>query len=334
MKAEQIKKFLAALGRHQTTKRGPWVQAPCPFGPWYHKGGKDSNPSFAIKVNTTGRSHFNCFSCARGGSLDDLWVELLHLTKLKGNPENLDLATASKVMEGDSPGVYIPIEEKEFDFKNRFDLMHVWPDWWLTSFAPAWTVERSRQYLEGRGIREAEAHRFHVHYDSLRDAVVFPVYNYRKQLVGARGRYLDPADKRRYHDYDWQTKNSTPYVWYNEDAIAPSQEVVVVTEGIFDAIRVWRHFRQVVSPFSTGVSVSKLKYLNQFCRVIVFGDNDEGGYQLSLKVEKYVRDDSTVVQAVTYPEGTPVGADPGSLKDPQIRLMLKNLKVLLVPDVQ
>ncbi len=71
MNEETIKHFMMALGVLPSTIKvvGDSVMGSCPYAPYFHGGGKDTKPSFGIKINDIGKSLFHCFSCGASGTL-------------------------------------------------------------------------------------------------------------------------------------------------------------------------------------------------------------------------------------------------------------------------
>lgn len=66
---ESIIRFLIGLGvpRDEIHVREEWVNCGCPLAPWTHAGGADSRPSFGIRINDEGLSHWYCFGCSPNG---------------------------------------------------------------------------------------------------------------------------------------------------------------------------------------------------------------------------------------------------------------------------
>ena len=104
MKTEHVKAFASLLGRpvHQVSGEG-WAQITCPLAPWTHASGKDSHPSFGIKIKDGGVSKAHCFSCMFTGTLQDLVIDL----KSYGADLPFKALNAMLVDEEDSVGFVI-----------------------------------------------------------------------------------------------------------------------------------------------------------------------------------------------------------------------------------
>lgn len=65
MREEGIKIFLYSLGvpeKDITVERG-YVNTYCVLAPWLHEKGRDTRPSFGIRINNDGLSCYTCFGC-------------------------------------------------------------------------------------------------------------------------------------------------------------------------------------------------------------------------------------------------------------------------------
>lgn len=296
MNQQTIKHFLKCLGIHQTKSTVKFVQASCPLAFAKHRSGKDSRPSFGVAIEDNGRSFYYCFGCNSSGSLDDLLVELLHLSHSYPQPNDMHLAAAFDLLS-DEPSYYY----KDLDQPDAKPMVVPWPEWWLSSFRQAGLVPMARHYLVARGIGPKLISEFDIRYDTMRDAVCFPLRAGSGELAGMRGRYLIPkADGTRYHDYDYQGKRNSNLFWFNAYRIDWSKPVVVV-EGVFDAVAVYRWYRNVISGLSAGLSVERISELASALEIICFFDYDEAGKNAYEKVAKYISD-STVVRTVDWPQ--------------------------------
>jgi hypothetical protein len=118
MKEKEIKIFLKRLGVKDSdiqTARG-YVNSPCPFAKWTHQSGKDSHPSFGVKINDSDESIYVCFGCSPeasrlSGVLHNLWMftgeypkelaDFFLRNEIFGNPEKASIV--SDVWESDVP---------------------------------------------------------------------------------------------------------------------------------------------------------------------------------------------------------------------------------------
>ena len=192
MTETNIRAMLRLLGIEPVGERSGngWIFCHCPFAKTNHKSGVDRNPSFTIRVNNTGLSGFNCFSCKEHGRLTKL---VRRLEEIHGKSYQR-LYTQTALAE-------IPMDFGDFeDSPQEYDrpMVVLKPSQFKGLFVKAWSVKRSRAYLKGRGISQQTAELLDLLYDAQLDRVLFPVYgDTRDKLYGFAGRavYDDPTIK-------------------------------------------------------------------------------------------------------------------------------------------
>ena len=113
-----------------------------------------------------------------------------------------------------------------------------------------------------------------IGWDPLRNAVVFPYWNWSGALVGARGRRIPPHDGIRYHYYEGSGRNSD--AWYGEWLVDGNRPVVFV-ESVFDAAAVHPHWSNVMAPLLASLSDRKVARVAHLREVHVMFDNDDAG---------------------------------------------------------
>lgn len=275
MKAQYIEALMKALGVPQLSHSADWVSGGCPLAPRFHKHGVDSAPSFGVKINDLGESHYNCFACGSSGPLPKLLMEMLPIYQ---EYAYFDLAKAYELLDYEVGGEEGYIEAPEWEpvkHQGKGPVKGLSQSW-LDSFPSALDTPKAREYLHGRGMSDEEIQHFDVRYDSARDAVCFPFYTKNFVFAGMRGRIIDPDAKPKYHDYVVGGVNNTHTVWLNEHAIDWMLPVVTV-EGMFDLVAVWRHYRNVVSPWTAIPTEKQLEFLEPAVEVIYAHDNDKAG---------------------------------------------------------
>jgi 5S rRNA maturation endonuclease (ribonuclease M5) len=323
MDQKLAREFLVALGVGVSEYKAEWVTAPCPMARWRHASGKDSHPSFGIRLG--GKPHYNCFACNKGGDLAGLLDELIHLSKNDPVP-TMDIGEAYRVLEQDSKKGYITQPEWKMYETHEDSVPIAWPEWWLESFFRARDCPVARDYLIKRAVPQTLWDTFDIRYDTSRNAVCLPVRDRDSRLVGMRGRHLDPMKEPRYHDYDFNDVNNTSKVWYNEDRIVLTKPIVLV-EGAFDLIRVYQCYRNVLSPLSAQMSISKIKKLLVFPQVFCLFDNDKAG-QIAYEKVKMALGKRIAVRQLKLPEGV---KDPGEAPISLLSDLLLKFKLLDLP---
>lgn len=299
MNHKNAKKFLAALGIHKSEDRGGWIIAPCPLAPWRHSSGKDSRPSFGLKIQDN-RSFYNCFSCNDGGNLETLLAEILAHTH-GDPPESMDLATAYALLDEEAQAGYIT--QKDWTMHRKLDpnYMEAWPEHFLDKFPSANKIPLAKDYLQSRNVLGADITKFDIRFDYSFKTVVFPIRDVAKRLVGMRGRYLvTEVGKPKFYDYSYQKKNSTSLVWYNENNSTPLKPVILV-EGALDAIAVSKVYSNVVAALTAQMSIQKIGRLKRYPVVFCMFDNDNAG-QIAYEKVKLQLGKHVSVRRVSYPD--------------------------------
>jgi hypothetical protein len=128
-------------------------------------------------------------------------------------------------------------------------------------------------YLASRKIKETE---FYVpEYEEARDRIVIP-FKYEKELVGHSSRFLDNRKPKYIH-----TK-PTNYL-YNVDKQQKDWQIVLVMEGIFDAMMI-----DGVATLHEEISPGQIQQLYQMNKQVIYvPDQDQTGIQNVDKILEY-----------------------------------------------
>ena len=278
MKQAQVIRFLQLLRAKVPAdqSRTGWVVASCPLAPWRHEGGVDRHPSFAVRQEP-GDAFCNCFSCGFHGRQSDLVLEMRHLNRQTPHGgfafgRCLELiAEAEDGLDGidlDTPD----IEQLLFGQKTG---PHLFPESWLTSFPPWHAVADARAYLDQRGVSLEAADLLELRVDSKERRICFPVRDFKGRLRGLHGRAIDPGSEPRYRMYTHQGRNS-PLIWLGESWVDLERPIVVV-EGPFDLLSVYRCYRNVVSPLFANPSLAKMRRMADALEWLTLFDRGKAG---------------------------------------------------------
>ncbi|HBT48468.1 MAG TPA: hypothetical protein DEA61_01110 [Caldanaerobacter subterraneus] len=209
----------------------------------------DTNPSFSVSPE---RGIYKCFGCGVSGDVFDFIQRIENCT--------FDEAVR-KVMEMAGINEPLPIgkgtEECKEDFSKFVEEAHK-------------NIDKT-DYLSKRGISEALIKKYHIGFDG--EGVIIPL-SYRGEIVGYVKRFIE--GERRYYN-----PKGVKLVPFN---IAVKQDVVFVTEGIFDALAV----EEVIGLPAIALLGSQnhnvlLENLN--CdHYIIMLDNDETGQKQALEL--------------------------------------------------
>lgn len=293
MNESQGRQLMAALGVKPDYKGG-WLRGRCPLAPWTHKGGKDNSPSFGVKVDSNGPSHYHCFACS-SGSLSALVQTLELYTDYGANaPPALDLSRVRQIVETDESTVYPLPEYTEFPDSGHKGF-EPWPESALEAFPLASTSNLAAQYLKWRGFTLEEADAQGIRVDLYREMLVFPYRNVSGQLAGMRGRLMDFGQKvmhefkgemipsLKHYDYQWGEMNNAHLCWLGEECLEHATSPVLIVEGQFDRMRLQRVYPYVLANMTAKPSDYKLQKLLWAPGVVVVMDNDEAGQLATVK---------------------------------------------------
>ena len=294
----QLLTFLHAIGvnkNHVEYSAKGWTRCHCPLAPFTHSSGKDSNPSFGIS-EFEGKLIYNCFSCGSGtleGLINTLDFQVSRKPELR---QKYNIQMARDILN-DPAFYYVPLPEFEEALDDHSGVVP-WDEHYLALFPKAFKITQARNYLEGRGVTEAEAEEFDIRFDTIRQHVCFPLRDVYGQLAGLRGRSIDPNvdPKYKHYDHTYNELNNSKKVFFNEPAIASMQPVVVV-EGQFDVLRVQKVYPFVLGNLTAGITDIKLEKLLMAEAVFLILDNDETGHTKTEKVMNYLYRHNQSVQS-------------------------------------
>jgi len=310
----KVKLLYSLLGSSPPTIRGDWIVGNCAFAKFRHSSGKDSNPSFGIKLEASGVPRFHCFSCNSSGDILDLAMELSTLYKgvkttlpLKGIMELCTGAVDDVVLtESSVPDYTLAVKTPKIDYD--------FPEWWLDRFSKVLESELACAYLETREITVAVAEELDLRWDDSQRRVCFPYRNLEGLLVGMNGRAISNTAKLRYFQYSYES-NTNVHVWYGEDTMNLDTPLVV-TESVFDAASIKRVYSNVVAAFSCSFSKEKALKLGDALEIITLFDTGKGGDIARANMKKYLP------KVVTH-QLIPSADDAGDMTEDAVRDMLE-----------
>lgn len=280
MNEAQAREFLRAVGTKGLEVSANWLRASCPLAFALHDHGTDSHPSFGIRLGP--ESGFHCWTCESG---DLLWlVQLLSQYKAQAPKYDLKKALQLIAMEDDAE---IVLNIQDYGPQNDDQKEHLFSESWLASFRKANEVPLAREYLDGRNISVEIAKLLDLRFDTGKKAVCLPIRNFKGQLVGLRGRYVDPDATVRFHDYatGFNQRNKLP--WWGEHLVDFDKPVLMV-ESWADIASVYRVYRNVLAPLSVGMSKAKLLRVADALDIVSLFDNGKGGDKARSLVQKYL----------------------------------------------
>jgi DNA primase len=124
--------------------------------------------------------------------------------------------------------------------------------------------------------------------------IIIPVRDYNGRIIAFVGRIL-PQLENKYPKY----KNSRATAYFKKSKVIfnmdkakyeiPKQKSVIITEGIFDAISVYKSYKNVVAFLGVDIHENTIKTLQRHTKTIILAsDNDDAGDKFFMNfVEKY-----------------------------------------------
>lgn len=300
------------------TKRG-YVEASCPLAPYRHEGGVDNNPSFGVSYNSGDshkqEGHAHCFSCGYSGDIR----EIASLLYSWGALSAADLGAVTELMEHVTTGV-LPLSLSSHPADDPY------PDEnWLMSFPNVSRQHKAAvEYLTSRGITNAVVKHFDIRFDPQRYRVSFPIYDRAQRLRGLIGRTLIPnPEGPRYFYYPYKGNSPRGFTWYGEHALDLSKPVVVV-EGIFDMIKVWQTYPNVVAALSISFRTPGLGWHTGVNRWVGMFDIGKGGQHARARLQDLAKTGDRVWN-LPPPPGRD---DPGDSTPEELKVQLETLKTM------
>ena len=301
------------------TKRG-WVHASCPLAAWRHEGGVDKNPSFGVAYNSAEaqkpEGHAHCFSCGYSGDIREI-ASLQYAFNLISSDILEDVMALLEQVEKHALPLSLSVQNHDDPFIDT--------EWFTKNFVPFMEAPEAQGYLAERGLDFQTCEHFGLMYDPKRLRVVIPLRDRAQRWRGAIGRtILKDTQGPRYYYYPYPHVNGNSprgFTWFNEFDLDLSKPVMVV-EGVFDALKVWPVYRNVVASLSVSFRAPGLGWHVSTKRWITMFDVGKGGTLARDRLNKLVPEGARVWH-LPPPEGRD---DPGDATPEEIKAALATLK--------
>jgi DNA primase len=299
---DKLLKLAKLLKLQQVRVGSKYLNASCPFARWKHPRGKDSRPSFGMRIEPDFISTYKCFGCDAKGSLADLCMELALL--------GVRTITAEEFLfqnEEDEWADFSSLDGVENVPYISDDDSDVYPE---QEYAPY--RGRVPKYALQRGLDLATCKAWDLGHDTYRKRLTFPVRRRDGKLVGIKGRtYVDHPAKY----LGLLTWNMGKWL-YGEHMLPVEPKQVVVVEGEIDAIKVWMagfNPLGIMGGSPSARQVSKIVALG--CDVVLLPDIGEVGRKWSTRLGDQLK---TTVQVLDTKPATGC-KDAGDMTPQQIQ---------------
>ena len=273
MKETKLRELLSELQIIPTARnRRQWLVAPCPFAEYLHRFGRDSNPSFFIKINDTGYSGYNCFTCHQTGNIPKL------ISKLGGlRGEDYTSLTIRALVE-ETPDSF-----NDWDDYKAEQLEPLTPldkKLYFRMYPSVLKFKEARHYLAKRRISVETAELLELRFDPDDGRILFPVFSGEDDaLYGFTGRAIGDS-KIKVKDYSGLRKER---LILGEQLIKRDVPILIV-EGLFAYATMYElcvdDFCSPIATMGSRLSDAQRDLLVEFdLPVVLLYDNDEAGQQ-------------------------------------------------------
>jgi hypothetical protein len=333
MKYENVMELLRLLDCRSIMpiNRG-WVTATCPFAPYSHARGKDTHPSFGIRVRDDTYSLFKCHCCGRMGSLFLLARDISIFDKTKYDLRKFvhdKEATPTEenkmgwVPDGDEKfdpmrGVFSPVSMEGLEMPKPLGKS---AEEYVASCAGL-----AHKSVIARGIPKEIMKLYNLGYDAKDRKTVFPIYDWGGNLVGIQRRGVDHKE----FGFNMGFKKGAFY-GEREFTSGPIERdpfnIVFLVEGPFDVMylrSIGYNSLGLLGKECTKVQLAKLDEMRVFGRGLFFnpyifmdGDKAETNAQATEKLARLCEPHFPV-----YTIKTPEGRDPDQFTKEEIEKLI------------
>lgn len=318
MDSKHIIKVLELLDLRGIKKQGEWVVSCCPFALSEHKGGRDSNPSFGVKISAPSR--YNCFTCNKSGNMFSLVYELSSFFPERDYKQILKILAdydeeEEKVVDDKLSSIFSQdTAVSELDFEE-----------WLEAFHPV----VNHPYLKNRGITQEIADKVGLRFHSTDARVMIPIRTFAGILIGAQGR--DVTNQYKLDKTRPKYKCMRPFkasfdssVWLGEQFINFDQPIIL-TEGPFDYLKLIHCYENVLCSMGGATLLNnKLPRIKSASYIITAYDNDDAGEMARKKIGLYFKNLSVKVKHLRLRDTKDIAEM--SIRD--IKITLKKIRLV------
>ena len=281
--------------------RGNKGMALCPF-----HGEKTASMSFTDEENL-----FHCFGCKEGGDIFK-YVQLINSVEFQESVEIVADKYAFSLKYTDS--------KFESDQKNLIKIMKTISGYFIENLNKT-NSTKPKQYLNSRKINENEIQKFKLgfaendekvfykfcndnqidkqilkslgllsekHNLLFRDRIMFPITNFRNEVVAYGGRALNDYGPKYLNSAESQIykKNRTLFFTENFLKSVKNNNEIIIVEGYFDVLAFnLLGYENVASPSGTALTIQQLEQLSKYSTNITLAfDNDKAGVSATRRI--------------------------------------------------
>ena len=140
------------------------------------------------------------------------------------------------------------------------------------------------------GLIKKSQYKENDYYDFFRNRLIFPIKNYKSQVIAFGGRALDDSNIKYINSSDSQIFKKSFNLYNINIAIEDRRQLeqIYVVEGYIDVVSLHQNgFKTTVAPLGTAITKFQIESLWKYCKkpTIIF-DGDEAGQKASLRAAK------------------------------------------------
>ena len=269
-----------------------------------HPEHSDTNPSCNVRKED---GIFYCFSCNATGDI----VALISLVRRVPRSEAMKMAYGDRSL---STRLLDSLRDSLNDRRVVKETVKL-PTYVMKDVQPLQWKGSVGAYLKGRGINRDTVKRFTILENCKQDQVVFPVF-LGGRIIGQVARSINT--KRYLNNKGFPAKHAM----YGVDLVQ-SGKPVVITEGIFNVLKIWQAGYHAVAILGSAWNAYKCSRVVRArpSSYIMFHDNDEAGTRVMHRVVKDLLGYGPV--SVVDWTGIHDKGDAGDLSERQIKKMIQ-----------
>ena len=140
------------------------------------------------------------------------------------------------------------------------------------------------------GLIKKSQYKENDYYDFFRNRLIFPIKNYKSQVIAFGGRALDDSNIKYINSSDSQIFKKSFNLYNINIAIEDRRQLehIYVVEGYIDVVSLYQNgFKTTVAPLGTAITKFQIESLWKYCKkpTIIF-DGDEAGQKAALRAAK------------------------------------------------
>lgn len=246
-----------------------------------------------------GESRVHCFSCSFSGTQTKL------LMAMADAGLSLEFSTAMEAIIAAEEGAELNLAEGDYEASMFGTQLVEFPEDMVMATDPAYGPQWRHEvhpYLEQRLVSFETASHWDMRWDPFRQRVIFPIRDWDGVLRGLHGRSTRPETDLPYLAYTYQEQYN-PSVWLGEHLV-DVERTVLITESVFDLLRAFEVYPNVITPKTASVTAAQLKRIRGVSDAVTLFDADAAGTRARQAVSDIFH---KRVRHVTLEPGTDAG---------------------------